>query len=437
MTVTQVYISYARDDDIASPGFKHGRKGFVSALHEQLRYEIQTRGYSELKLFLGREPVVDNLQSNIEMAISESSFMIVVLSPNWMASEYCRRELYSFLSRWKHESKLNPVNRIVVVGKRHVDPGDRPLPLRGQLGYNFYSISDRDNLNEEQAFFADGEFVDTRSAALIASIVNVLIGLSKRKITDLAQPRAKTSSEKQGVSSSPAAGSQTRPSPSVADKSPASLDLSRASAVYWLRRVDMERRLAAGDEPLVMVSFAAADQAWVDELHAFLEPRLEDLRDVGEAPYQLWNFTSAKRGTVPGDDFPEIVAEKMWRCRVAIIFLSKDYFRSAYCRKIELPFLMWRWEHHKVMCFPIRLGTAPIDKVEIPEYQGVAKKINLNDIIDDRQATEGFATSPYRNHNMKELKEARLEAEIEKRFDGVARRVVDFLKKRHNASDGS
>ena len=37
----------------------------------------------------------------------------------------------------------------------------------------------------------------------------------------------------------------------------------------------------------------------------------------------------------PGDEFPEIVAERMWRCRAAIIILSADYVASQYCRNIE------------------------------------------------------------------------------------------------------
>lgn len=210
----------------------------------------------------------------------------------------------------------------------------------------------------------------------------------------------------------------------------------RTSPEYWLHRVKIERRLLAGDEPVVMISFASADQMWIDELHAFIEPKLADLRDAEGRSYQLWNFSDVKRGTAPGDEFPEIVAEKMWRCRAAIIVLSRDFFRSNYCKLIELPFLMWRWEHHKLFCFPVKVGTVPVDKVRIPSYDGPSRNVVLDEIIDDRQAAAAFATSPHRNLNLKELKEAKLEAEIEKRFDGVGRRVVEYLKKCHGARDG-
>jgi hypothetical protein len=144
--------------------------------------------------------------------------------------------------------------------------------------------------------------------------------------------------------------------------------LSRQSPEYWLDRVAAQRQLTAGDEPLVAVSFASEDQTWGDELHAFLEPRLEQLRDADNQAYRLWNFSDVKRGTTPGDEFPEVVAEKMWRCRAAVILLSRDYFRSRYC--IELPFLLWRWEHQKMLCLPIKIGTIPVSKVKLPKYEG-------------------------------------------------------------------
>jgi hypothetical protein len=212
-------------------------------------------------------------------------------------------------------------------------------------------------------------------------------------------------------------------------------DAERSTPEHWLRRVEMERGLSPGDEPVVLVSFASEDFAWVEELHAFLEPKLSDLRDATGRPYELWNFSDAKRGTSPGDEFPEIVAEKMWQCRAAIVLLSRDYFKSQYCRNIELPFLIWRWEHHNLPCLPVKLGTIPINKVRVTLHKGPSRTVLLDEIIDDRQAAIDFAGSPHRDLNLKQLKEAGLEAEIEKRFDGLGHRVVAVLKTRFAAQD--
>src|SRR5262249_17915948 len=102
----------------------------------------------------------------------------------------------------------------------------------------------------------------------------------------------------------------------------------RTTPEYWLNRVAVERELRAGDQPLVMISFASTDQQWVDDLRDYLDARMELLRDKDGQPYHLWNYSDVKRGTKVGDEFPEIVAEKMWRCRAAILLFSRFYFRS-------------------------------------------------------------------------------------------------------------
>jgi hypothetical protein len=214
--------------------------------------------------------------------------------------------------------------------------------------------------------------------------------------------------------------------------SEASNQLDRKTPEYWLNRVAVERNLTPGDQPLVLISFASEDQKWVDDLRAFLDPKIDLLRD-NDHPYSLWNFSDAKRGTAPGDEFPEIVAEKMWRCRAAILLFSSSYFRSDYCKLIELPFLLWRKDHHGLMCLPIRLGTLPVDKVQVPKYQCDSRFVHLNELIDDRQAKDNFASARYRDWSLRQLREEGKEAEIEDRFAGIARHVERFLKTRFSA----
>ena len=79
-----------------------------------------------------------------------------------------------------------------------------------------------------------------------------------------------------------------------------------------------------------------------------------------------------------------------------VALLSKNYFTSQFCKHIELPFLMWRWERHKLLCLPVKVGVVPIEKVRLPKYDGVSRRINLNEIIDDRQAAMDFSNSVHR-----------------------------------------
>jgi hypothetical protein len=197
----------------------------------------------------------------------------------------------------------------------------------------------------------------------------------------------------------------------------------------------VDHTLTPGDQPLVLSSFASEDQEWVDNLRAFLDPKIELLHDTHNTPYLLWNFSDVNRGTTPGDEFPEIVAEKMWRCQTALILLSSDYFRSSYCRAIELPFLMWRKARHQLLCLPIRIGTMPIDRVRVPAYEMASRNVMLDDLIDDRQAADDFSSSEHRDLNLRQLQERGLKSEIEKRFEGISRHVVKHLKMKMGAKD--
>jgi hypothetical protein len=440
MSETQIYISYARADDTVPPDVGDSR-GFASMLAAQLTYEFTNLGPPQPRIWLDRGSIGivpdQRFDEAISAAIRQSSIFLVVLSQNWIASKWCQRELAIFVERWRSAGEQDISHRIVIAAKRYVPPQERPALLQGRVGYQFYTVSDRETVGGEHEFFARGEVIDKAYYEQLRSLA--------RHLWQQARAHARGQSPSVLLEDSPVAvvkpvapSRPAAPATVVAAQpvpSPVDDEKARERSEYWLHRVEVDHKLPAGGDPLVLVSYASEDQAWVDRLHAFVELRVSELHDTDGKSYTLWNFSDAKRGTAPGDEFPEIVAEKMWRCRAAILLFSVDYFTSPYCRRIELPFLMWRWEHQKIMCMPVKLGTVPIDKVKIPAYKHPSRNVILNELIDDRQASEEFASSAYRDRNLKELKEMGLEAETEKRFDGVARRVVDFLKKRHKAQD--
>ena len=233
----------------------------------------------------------------------------------------------------------------------------------------------------------------------------------------------------------PAATTAAPPLPGAVQTAIAQVLDDRATPEYWIHDVDVERRLSPGDAPLIMVSYANEDLEWVTDLQAFIDPKIEHLRDPGGDAYRLWQFSDGPGAAALGDEFPSIIAEKMWRCRVAIVVLSKAYFASRFCRQIELPFLMWRREHQGLFCIPLRLGALPVDRVRLPAYADSSRYAFIDDLVDDRQAPTDFATSPHRDFNLRQLREKGLESEIESRFDGVARLIVEFLRKQHAAVD--
>uniref|UniRef100_A0A974AAP1 Toll/interleukin-1 receptor domain-containing protein n=1 Tax=Bradyrhizobium quebecense TaxID=2748629 RepID=A0A974AAP1_9BRAD len=159
--MTDIFISYSRDDD-APPPDKPGRKGFVTFLDDAIRYEFQELGPDRPSTWRDTRRIspADQFTPEIEEALKTASFLLVVLSPNWMASKWCRRELETFA---RHHGPDGLRERIVVVGKRHIDPDKRPSLLQGQVGFRFYVRNeDPEDIAGDLEFFDRGEPRDER-----------------------------------------------------------------------------------------------------------------------------------------------------------------------------------------------------------------------------------------------------------------------------------
>jgi hypothetical protein len=150
----------------------------------------------------------------------------------------------------------------------------------------------------------------------------------------------------------------------------------RMSPEYWLHRTAQERKLAPSGDPLVLISYASEDQQWINELRAFLDLSLELLRDPDGRPYQLWSYSD-----------------------------------------------------------PVRLGTLPVNRVRLPEYEGASRTVIFDEMIDDRQAAVEFASSPHRELSLLQLMERNIRSERDDRYQGIALRIADFLKRQHAAVD--
>lgn len=445
----KITISYRRNDSTAITGRIYDRL----AAH-----------YGAASVFMDVTDIPTGIdyRVHIEETLQRSDVLLVVVGPRWLASSGDRPRIFepSDPIRAELAAALRlkiPVLPVLI--DRATMPAAQDLPLDVQQ-FAYINAAFLDSGRDFQVHFS-------RIVSAIDQIIgrrsdNALLSVASRGLANLKQ-RLQSSFERETEDARSALRKEARPAvplppaaqesalprlppiPSIPPNTPPTLERTiiapaptsrlydRSTPEFWLDRVAVQRKLTPGDEPLVMMSYASEDYAWVKELRAFLDRRIEELREPDGRPYELWNFADNKRGTAPGDEFPEIVAEKMWRCRLAIVVLSKDYFSSDYCRTIELPFLMWRRGHHGLMCFPIKLGAVPVDLIRIPGYDRPSSKLRLEEIIDDRQAAKDFADSPHRDLSMKQLKERGLEAEIENRFDGLSRRVFDFLKTRYEA----
>ncbi len=108
------FWSYARQDDDAS-------EGRLSALRAQLRSELQTQyGREPIKVFqdVAAIPPGAEWEAEIRNALDRSTFFIPIITPNFVESEWCIREVQIFLER---EAALN-AQHPELAGRRRIFP---------------------------------------------------------------------------------------------------------------------------------------------------------------------------------------------------------------------------------------------------------------------------------------------------------------------------
>jgi hypothetical protein len=181
----QIFLSYARTDDRLPPNLQDG-KGFVTCLLEQTYFEFQQLGAPWPTIWRDTRNLElgDVFDPIIEEAIQQSDLLLVVLSPNWMESEYCRQELDSFKRRWQQEGELRLKQRLVVACKRFVDRGKRPSLLQGQPGYDFFAFDGPGETGSQFDYFARGVIRDKR----YDTVVEGLAGFLYRRAQQIIRP---------------------------------------------------------------------------------------------------------------------------------------------------------------------------------------------------------------------------------------------------------
>jgi TIR domain len=117
----------------------------------------------------------DRFNDRVRNAIEPSDILLVVLSENWIKSEYCRKQLECFAERWRHEGQEKL--RIIIVSKRHVDPTKRPSMLEGQEGYPFYALNNDSGVEGEYEFYKNGEIRDQRYIEQVDKLGSHLVNI--------------------------------------------------------------------------------------------------------------------------------------------------------------------------------------------------------------------------------------------------------------------
>lgn len=131
-----IFVSYAHVDDLLFPGTE---QGWVTTLIESLQMLLAQK--------LGRRDAFSlwmdhqlsrhsQLTPEILDNLNKTATLLVILSPGYLASEWCLREKDSFLARL--EGRVREGSRIFIVERDKVDFEDRPPQFSDLLGYRFW-----------------------------------------------------------------------------------------------------------------------------------------------------------------------------------------------------------------------------------------------------------------------------------------------------------
>jgi hypothetical protein len=130
-----IFVSYAHVDDVPiveGPGWV---STFVDRLQRFLAMRLgRADAYSIWmdRRLIGNEPFSDALLHNIR----PSAALIIVLSPGYLQSEWCRDETNAFLETVRNKSHAD--RRVFIVETRPTERSQWPEAFRNLLGYSFW-----------------------------------------------------------------------------------------------------------------------------------------------------------------------------------------------------------------------------------------------------------------------------------------------------------
>lgn len=131
-----VFISYAHVDDTPDAGCE---TGWVTELVAGLRRQLAQNLGREAIVWMDQERRGNEPTSEILNRVSRSAVIIPILSPGYLTSEWCQRELECFYHELTERDATRPNTRVFPVFTREVKLAERPLKLQPLPGYRFWS----------------------------------------------------------------------------------------------------------------------------------------------------------------------------------------------------------------------------------------------------------------------------------------------------------
>lgn len=146
-----VFISYTHVDNEPLSKEQKEEEGWISRFHHSLE--------KCLWKLLGRKPIIwrdVKLQGNDEFSdviiskIQKAKALVAVISPCYLNSQWCMKELHQFLKAAKDNGGIRVGNksRIFKIVKTYIPHNEHPDEIRGLLGYDFFQLDEEGRPNE-------------------------------------------------------------------------------------------------------------------------------------------------------------------------------------------------------------------------------------------------------------------------------------------------
>ena len=134
----ELFISYAHIDN---QPLAEGLKGWVETFHERLKIRLEQLTGEPARIWRDRKLQGNDIFAETLVArLSKAAILVVVLSPRYVKSEWCLKELDEFCKCAETGGGLvvGDRSRVFKVVKFHVPLQEHPPQLRGVLGYEFF-----------------------------------------------------------------------------------------------------------------------------------------------------------------------------------------------------------------------------------------------------------------------------------------------------------
>ena len=118
-------------------------RGWVETLHGVLAQQLQTRLGRSLSIW--RDSALqagDGWLEATNAALHQSAVLVCILSPAYLQSKWCQRELQAFCSDPRVPLRVGKHSRVIKVLSQPIDHNTLPAPLRDTLGYELFALVD-------------------------------------------------------------------------------------------------------------------------------------------------------------------------------------------------------------------------------------------------------------------------------------------------------